>query len=152
MVQFHLPQSFKHQTKMKKQPATKKKVSLGNTDPVRAYLARQSPEVRAGLTQLCKSIRAIAPDAEPSTSYGIPAFRINGRPLVWFAAFKQHCSFFPGAGAIRIHSAALTKYKTSKGTIQFPHGNPPPSGLVAKLVKARLAEMQPVRKPVGKKK
>ena len=107
-----------------------------------AYLASLPDQVRNGLTKLRNSIATSAPGAEPGISYGIPAFRLNGRPLVWFAAFERHSSFFPGAGAIRIHAADLKKYKTSKGTIQFPHDKPPTAALVAKLVRARIKELK----------
>ena len=109
---------------------------------VDTYLRSLPQNVRAGLEQLRRAVAAAAPDAVPGISYGIPAFRLNGRPLVWFAAFKQHSSFFPGVSAIRIHAADLKKYKTSKGTIQFPHDRPPSAQLVAKLVKARIDELQ----------
>ena len=134
---------------MKKKSATKNNHPSSQAEVFKEYLASVPLEVRAGLTQLCKSIVAAAPEAERGISYGIPAFRLNGRPLVWFAAFKEHSSFFPGAGAIRLHAARLKRYKISKGTIQFPHGKPPPASLVAKLVKARMTEM---KKTVQKKK
>src|SRR5215468_11171231 len=105
---------------MKKQRAIKKKAGRNEAEAFQAYIASLPQEVRRGLKQLSKSILTAAPDAEPGISYAIPAFRLNGRPLVWFAAFKQHCSFFPGVSAIRSHAAELKKYKTSKGTIQFP--------------------------------
>jgi uncharacterized protein YdhG (YjbR/CyaY superfamily) len=130
---------------MKRSVVTKKKGSGSHRSDkaaVNAYLASLPDQVRIGPTKLRNSIAAAAPGAEPGISYGIPAFRLNGRPLAWFAAFKQHSSFFPGAGAIRIHAADLKKYKTSKGTIQFPHGKPPTAALVAKLVRARIKEMQ----------
>lgn len=109
---------------------------------VDAYLGALSDEARAGLNLLRKRIAAVVPDAVQGISYGVPAFRWHGRPLVWFAAFKSHSSFFPAANAIRVHAAALKGYKTSKGTIQFPHGKPPPARLIAKLVKTRLADLQ----------
>ena len=141
------------QVKEMKKPATAKKGNgESEAERFKAYLASQPNEVRLGLTQLCKSILAAAPGAERGISYGIPAFRLNGRPLVWFAAFKQHCSFFPGAGAIRIHAARLKQYKISKGTVQFPHGKPPSAGMVASLVKARMAELQQGKTPVRKSK
>ncbi len=65
---------------------------------------------------------------------------------MWFAAFKDHLSFFPGAAAIRKYAAELKRYETSKGTIQFPPESPPPAGLVRKLVRARLADMEKVKK------
>jgi len=78
-------------------------------------------------------------EATEAISYGIPAFKYNG-PLVWFAAFSNHCSLFPGASVIKAFKNELKGYKTSKGTIHFPVEKPLPAGLVKKMVKARLAE------------
>lgn len=128
---------------MKSKPRTtnKRKESSNGLAAVSAYLASRPPNVRAGLLELRKAIAAAVPGAEEGISYGIPAFKLNGRPVVWFAAFKDHCSFFPAAKAIRVHAVELESYKISKGTIQFPHGKPPPAKLVAKLVKTRLEEL-----------
>ena len=87
-------------------------------------------------------IRAAAPGTEEGVSYGIPAFRLHGGLLVWCAAFKEHLSLFPGAHVVRVHAAALKKYSTSKGTIRFPLGEKLPARLIAKLVKARVAELR----------
>lgn len=125
----------------KKAGISKARIS-DQTAAVERYLCSLPENVRAGLEQLRRSVAAAAPEAVPGISYGIPAFRLSGRPLVWFAGFKQHSSFFPGVTAIRLHATELKKYKTSKGTIQFPHGKPPTGRLVAKLVKARIAELQ----------
>ena len=127
---------------MKKTSPGRKLTGDNDVAKANAYLARLPRQVAAGLRKLRATISALAPDAEFGTSYGIPAFRINGRPLVWFAAFKQHSSFFPGAAAIRLHTDELKNYKISKGTIQFPHGKPPPAKLVAKLIKTRIAELE----------
>jgi uncharacterized protein YdhG (YjbR/CyaY superfamily) len=102
--------------------------------------------MRAALQKLRKAITAAAPNAKQSISYGMPAFKVDGRPLIWFAAFKEHCSLFPGPSAIRLHADLLKRYKTSKGTIQFSPDSPPPSRLVAKLIKARIAEIQNARR------
>jgi len=108
---------------------------------VNEYLASLPPSTRSGLQKLRKAVLAAAPKAEEGFSYGIPAVRIDGRPVVWFAAFKDHLSFFPGAAAVRLHASKLKKYKLSKGTIQFSPDDPLPARLVAALVKVRLAEI-----------
>ena len=104
------------------------------------YLAPLSSDKRAALEKLRKAIKAAAPKAEECISYQIPAFRLDGKMLVWFGAATNHCSFFPGASPIVAHKDALKGYKTSKGTIRFPAASPLPDTLVKKLVKARIAE------------
>ncbi len=110
------------------------------------YLAALPRGPRAGLQKLRRAILAVVPEGKLSFSYRMPAIRIKGRPVVWFAAFKEHSSFFPGAAAIRQHAAELKEYKISKGTIQFPHGEPPSAALVARLVRTRIADMQKGRR------
>jgi uncharacterized protein YdhG (YjbR/CyaY superfamily) len=107
---------------------------------VNAYLATLSADKRSALQKLRRAIHAAAPGAEECISYQIPAFRFEGRMLVWFAAASEHCSFFPGAHPIAVHKRELARYRTSKGTVRFPPDKPLPAALVRKLVKARLAE------------
>jgi uncharacterized protein YdhG (YjbR/CyaY superfamily) len=103
------------------------------------YLARVSPQQRAALERLRMIIRKAAPGAEERISYGIPAFRLNGKFLVGFGAASNHCSFYPGA-VVTTLGEELKNYSTSKGTIRFQAEKPLPSTLVRKLVKARLAK------------
>lgn len=114
-----------------------------------AYLALLSADKRAALQKLRRAIKSAVPRAEECISYQIPAFRLDGRILVFFAAAANHCSFFPGALPIEAHKDALEAYKTSKGTIRFPADKPLPVALVRRLVKTRLAE-NAARRPVAK--
>ncbi len=113
---------------------------------VDAYLARCSPEARAALEKLRKTIKAAAPKATEVISYHIPIFKHDGM-LVGFAAFQKHCSFFPMSYAVmRAHQAELADFEKSKGTVRFTPEKPLPAGLVKKIVKARLKENEARRK------
>jgi uncharacterized protein YdhG (YjbR/CyaY superfamily) len=105
---------------------------------INEYLRAVSPEKRAALNKLRRTIRAAFPRAEECISYGMPAFRLDGRVIAWFAAAAHHCAFYPG-GAVDEFQSELSDYETSKGTIRFQPDHPLPARLVKKLIKARIA-------------
>ena len=102
-----------------------------------AFLAALSPDKRAALNKVRKTIRAAVPNAEECISYGIPAFRLNGKFLVGLGAGADHCSFYPGS-ALDSFQDDLKGYEKGKGTVRFPPEKPLPATLVRKIVKARL--------------
>jgi len=116
-------------------PKTKKPSTIDE------YLAAISEPQRTTLQKVRASIRAALPaDSIEVISYGIPAFRYK-KVVVWFAAFANHCSFFPTAAVIREFQPDLKPYTLSKGTIQFPVDKPLPAALIKKMVRARLAQI-----------
>ena len=120
--------------------AVKKVSAESGKAEVEAYLARVPEPARATLEKMRAMIRAAAPqEATEAISYRIPSFQYKGA-LVWYAAFKNHCSFFPmDLSLVGEFGEDLKKYKTSKGTIQFPVDRPLPEALVTRIVKARVA-------------
>ena len=111
------------------------------------YLAAVSTEQRAALEKLRKTIREMVPQAEECISYGLAAFRLNGRPLVAFGAATNHCAFYPlSSSTVDALQDELKSYDTSKGTIRFSADRPLPAALVRKLVKARVKENESRKK------
>jgi uncharacterized protein YdhG (YjbR/CyaY superfamily) len=109
---------------------------------VEEYLAAVPEPAHSTLNRVRAAIRsAVPPEANETISYGIPTFTYKG-PLVWFAAFSNHCSLFPGSSVVKAFKNELKDFHTSKGTIRFPVDKTLSAALVKKLVKARIAEQE----------
>ena len=110
-------------------------------DEIDAYLTSLDEPKQSTLRQLRDTIASIAPDAEQCISYGMPAFRLQGRVIAGFAAFKGHLSYFPHSGSVLAELPDETEsYATSKGTLQFPVDTPLPATLVARLIAVRIRQ------------
>jgi uncharacterized protein YdhG (YjbR/CyaY superfamily) len=105
------------------------------------YLARVPEPARSTLRRVRAVIRSVVPpETTEVISYGIPTFRYK-RGLVSYAAFKDHCSFFPlGSSVLDAFADELKPYRAAKGTLHFPLDKPLPSALIKKIVKARLSQ------------
>lgn len=134
-------------------------MKMQNFNSVDEYLKAQPAGFRAALEKLRLQIKAAAPKAEESISYGMPAYKYKGA-LVYFGAFKNHCSFFPGSSSILANKEGLKGFTITKGTIQFTPENPIPAALIKSIVKERvlqnetreaLKKSNPAKKKTAKK-
>jgi len=112
--------------------------------PIPTYLAAVATEHRPQLTDLYHFLQNQLPDATEKLSYGMPAFFVAGKPVIYFAAMKHHLGLYPTAAPIVHFADDLTNFKTSKGAIQLPYDQPLPTALIAQLVAFRVAEIQNV--------
>lgn len=109
---------------------------------VDAYMQGLPDDRRAVMEQLRTTIAAAAPEATEAIMYNMPAFRLDGRFLVSYEAFKRHYSLFPWSDAMLMELGDdLKPYAVGKGTIRFPAGEPIPLDLVARVVEIRLREV-----------
>ncbi len=106
---------------------------------IEAYIGSFPRNVQVKLIQLRRLIRQVAPEAEEKISYQMPAFFLKGT-LVWFAAHSNHIGFYPRANAIAKFKHELSKYKSTKGSVQFPMDEPLPMELIRRIVKFRVQE------------
>ena len=107
------------------------------------YLAALDEPKRRTLDELRKTILAVIPEAEQCIAYGLPAFKLNGKAIAGFGAFKNHLSYFPHSGSVIEELTEDTSpYVASKGTLQFPVDTPLPGKLVEELITVRLRQIR----------
>jgi uncharacterized protein YdhG (YjbR/CyaY superfamily) len=128
---------------MKGQKTKQPTVKTTRIKDVDDYIAAAPVDKRAVLKKLRGTIKAAAPKATEIISYGMAGFKQDGKRVAYFAYWKAHVALYGTSGGfIKAHAAELKPYVQSKGTIQFPAGKPLPYGLVTKIVKARIAEIE----------
>ena len=111
-------------------------------EQVRAYLAAQPAKTRKSLRTIRDAVRAAVPAAAESFSYGIPGFKLAGKPLIWYAGWKEHASMYPITAGVRKDCAKeLKRFETSKGTLKFALDAPVPVTLVKKFARIRASEI-----------
>jgi uncharacterized protein YdhG (YjbR/CyaY superfamily) len=109
---------------------------------VEEYLDGAPEPDRSTLLELRSTLRTILPDATEALSYGVPAFKVDGKPVAGYAYLKNHCSYFPHSGSVLSEMAdELGDYEWSKGTLRFPVDAPPPEALIRRLVEVRLQQL-----------
>jgi uncharacterized protein YdhG (YjbR/CyaY superfamily) len=107
-----------------------------------AYLARLEEPARSTLQQVRKAILQVVPEAEEGLAYGAPAFKVRGKTVAGFAAFKNHLSYLPHSGSVLAELGDdLAGYETSKGALKFAIDKPLPQRLVKKLIDGRMREL-----------
>jgi uncharacterized protein YdhG (YjbR/CyaY superfamily) len=107
---------------------------------VDAYIATFPSEVQTRLIQMRTIIQKAAPNAVENISYGMPAYKVNGKPLVYFAAFKNHIGFYATPTGHSAFTEELKKYKQGKGSVQFPLNQSLPIDLIARITTFRAEE------------
>jgi uncharacterized protein YdhG (YjbR/CyaY superfamily) len=115
-----------------------------SSDDIDAYLAELEEPKRSTLQQLRHTILEVIPEAEQGLSYQLPAFRLQGKVVAGFAAFKNHLSYLPHSGSVFPQlQKEVAPYRTSTGALQFPVDEPLPKPLVEKLIRVRVAQALP---------
>lgn len=105
---------------------------------VDTYLAQFSGEARARLDVTRRIVREVAPAAVESIAYGMPAYKLDGKPLVYFAAFPNHIGFYATPNGHEAFKKEFAPYKQGKGSVQFPHDRPLPVELIRRVVEYRV--------------
>ena len=122
-------------------------------ETVDQYIAAFPADVKKRMQQLRKTIKAGAPNADELISYQMPGYKYFGM-LVYFAAYKNHIGFYPGAGGLLEFYKELSSFKSAKGSVQFPHDRPIPFDIISKIVKFRVKQNEEkisLKKSNGKK-
>lgn len=108
---------------------------------VDAYIADFPAEVQSIMQDIRALIKTTAPNAEESISYGLPTYKLGGKPLVYFGGYKHHIGFYATPTGHEAFAEELSKYKQGKGSVQFPLSEPMPMDLIDRIVRFRIEEV-----------
>lgn len=117
-----------------------KRANRSTANSIDEYIAEFPSDTQKVLQELRALIKATAPDAIEKISYAIPTFDLNGRHLVHFAGYEKHVGFYPGASGVQAFKEEFKSYKSAKGSVQFPLGQPLPKELIRRIVEFRVEE------------
>lgn len=109
---------------------------------VDTYIEQFDGEIRRRLEAMRRAIREAAPEADETFAYGMPAYKVGGKPLVYFAGYPGHIGFYATPTGHEQFKQEFAPYKQGKGSVQFPHDQPLPLELVGSVVKFRLAAIK----------
>ncbi len=113
-------------------------MKMRTSSTVADHIASCAPPTQRLLQQLRRTIKAVLPGATETITYGIPTYQLNGKNIVHFAGYEQHIGFYPGSRPIEAFRNELRRFKTSRGTVQFPLDRPLPLALVKKMVRLSM--------------
>lgn len=125
---------------------------MKNSEGVKEYIDRFPSPVKASLNKIRKLIYKIAPGTEETINYGIPAYKLYGRPLIYFAGYKNHIGLYATANTHIQFQKKLSKYKQGKGSVQFPLEEVIPFSLIEKIIRFNKAEILRLLRMKNKKK
>ncbi|HNM36302.1 MAG TPA: DUF1801 domain-containing protein [Anaerolineales bacterium] len=120
------------------------------TNPIDLFISNYPPEVQTIMQKIRATIHKSAPAAEETIGYGIPTFKLNGKNLVHFSAFKEHIGFYPTPTGIEHFKKELSAYEGAKGSVKFPLNKPIPYALITKIVQFRVKEVSAQTAPKKK--
>ena len=110
------------------------------SNPVDIYIEKFPKNIQVILKKMRAIVCKRAPDAEESLGYGMPAYKLHGKPLVYFAGWKEHIGFYPTPSGTAAFKKELSKYESAKGSIKFPLDKPIPYTLIEQIVRFRVKE------------
>lgn len=122
---------------------------MSNSADVESYIAAFPDDVQGILRRIGQLIREIAPDAAEGIAYGMPAYKLNGKPLVYFGGYARHIGLYATPTGHEAFQADLAGYKQGKGSVQFPLNQPIPYELIDRIVRFRVAEVSGIQTPTS---